>query len=358
MTRQLLKAGLAGVLGWSGAAAVYRRLPTPDRPPLVLGYHRVVENFAAAAATSIDAMLVSTSTLEKQVEWLCRHFDVFGLDEIHAVRRRRRNGKPPAAITFDDGYADVYHNAFPLLLRKGVPFAVFVVSDRIGARELYVHDELYLLLDSVLRRPGGAEHVLRLIGGLAPGGTGPRPCAAVLDDPFRLTRRLLENCPMASLRALLSSLRETEGVPDAAVEAMLPADWAMLHDMRAAGVVIGCHSRSHPLFTNERRQTLVAETAGARDALEQGLGESVVHFAYPDGAYNAAAVDAVALAGFRYGYGTCLHSDPAAPHLTLPRRLLWERSSVNPLGSFSPSLMDCQTSGVFDLFSRCRALHG
>jgi len=40
-------------------------------------------------------------------------------------------------LTFDDGYTGVYEHAFPFLLEKAVPFAVFVVSSAIGASDTW-----------------------------------------------------------------------------------------------------------------------------------------------------------------------------------------------------------------------------
>ncbi len=38
--------------------------------------------------------------------------------------------KKPVILTFDDGYADVYHHAFPLLIEFGMRAVVFVMADR------------------------------------------------------------------------------------------------------------------------------------------------------------------------------------------------------------------------------------
>jgi len=65
--------------------------------------------------------------------------------EVPAVGR-------PLAITFDDGYDCLYHEAFPVLQEFGFPAIVFVVSGRIGG----VNDwELHhtMVFESMLTRP-------------------------------------------------------------------------------------------------------------------------------------------------------------------------------------------------------------
>src|SRR5437867_4054170 len=80
-------------------------------------------------------------------------------------------------------------------------------------------------------------------------------------------------------------------------------------------------------------------------------GRPVWHFAYPDGRFNAAVVDEVAAAGYRFAYTTCRHRDPRRPLLTVPRRLLWENSCVDAAGRFSPAIMRCHVQGLFDVLS-------
>ncbi|HYE85623.1 MAG TPA: hypothetical protein VEA16_04680, partial [Vicinamibacterales bacterium] len=111
--RWYLKAGLATVINAVG------RLGTPLRVdggyrPLVLGYHRVVEDFEAAARGDMASMLISAAMFERHIDFLGRHFTFVTPDEVgEAVRSGRPFAKPVAAITFDDGYADVYEHAVP-----------------------------------------------------------------------------------------------------------------------------------------------------------------------------------------------------------------------------------------------------
>jgi hypothetical protein len=83
----------------------------------------------------------------------------------------------------------------------------------------------------------------------------------------------------------------------------------------------------------------------------------VQHFAYPSGIFNTAAVDAVAAAGYRFGYTTCTHRDARFPLLTVPRTLLWENSCLDSHGVFSGSILSCQIHRAFDLVSGCRQRH-
>ena len=103
---------------------------------------------------------------------------------------------------------------------------------------------------------------------------------------------------------------------------------------------------------------MLEETAGARRALEERLGTSIKHFAYPDGAFDAETVEAVARAGYRFAYTTCHHRDRRHPLLTIPRCVLWENSCLDPAGRFSAAVASCVTSGIFHFASGCRHRHG
>jgi peptidoglycan/xylan/chitin deacetylase (PgdA/CDA1 family) len=129
--------------------------------------------------------------------------------------------------------------------------------------------------------------------------------------------------------------------------------WDMIGRMHRAGVTIGSHTVSHTLLPTEAIETVNSELAGSRQTLERHLGARVKHFAYPDGRFNPAVVEAVNAAGYRFAYGSCNSRDVRFPLLTIPRKVLWERSCLNALDRFSPAVM----SWVIDRPLRCEHEH-
>lgn len=337
------------------------RMTGKRQHPLVLGYHRVVEDYAYSSKYAIRSSLVSTRTLVRQLEWIGRRYDICSLDELQARHEAGVVGKrkPSAAITFDDGYADVYHNAMPLLLGKGMPFTVFVTTDLIGNRELFAHDELYLRLSALMSKTEKAAARLGELlrrAGCWNGISSEFPAA--FSEPYRLTRAMLGNFRQEEVRTVIEILRGHTQLPRTAVEQSSALDWEMLKDMQRAGVLVGCHSKSHVILPNEDEPTIISEVEEGRSVLESRLGVPIRHFAYPDGAFNDMVVRAVSKAGYRHAYTVCFHRSSTAPHLTMPRRMLWERSNVNVLGRFSGAIMACQVNGVFDARAACAAGHG
>ena len=71
-----------------------------------------------------------------------------------------------------------------------------------------------------------------------------------------------------------------------------------LKTMVAAGMAIGCHTRSHPYLTSLGAERAWDEIAGAKAILEAD-GFKIDTFAYPYGAYNKEVVATVQAAGFR-----------------------------------------------------------
>jgi len=61
--------------------------------PLVIAYHRVVDDFERAAATDMPTLLVSRAMFERHVEWIGRHFEFVSVDDIGA---RLESGEPIA----------------------------------------------------------------------------------------------------------------------------------------------------------------------------------------------------------------------------------------------------------------------
>jgi len=83
---------------------------------LVLLYHRVHPEFG-----------VPPQEFKRQMEFLKKRFKVLSLEE--AVK-----GKtffPSALITFDDGFYDVFHYAYPILKELSLPATVFVSPERL-----------------------------------------------------------------------------------------------------------------------------------------------------------------------------------------------------------------------------------
>ncbi len=352
MLTRLAKSAIACTLHGAGVTAL-RRCRRPY--PLILAYHQVVDDFQASARSTFPSMLISVAMLARHLEWLGRRYRFVSLDEAAELARREEAGRGTkvVAITFDDGYRQVYEHAVPLLLRLGVPATVFVVSEQISDGGMFVHDRLVDLLRRGAR--SWRRPVDELRWQLERAGVAPSEAlglAALADSSTDTAAKLLESLPGPCLRWLVRQLEDQLGPGDAGEHD--PLTWDMLRSMQRAGITIGSHTRTHVWMTNEARPTLLRETIESRRELERRLGLPVEHFAYPGGSFDPLAVDAVAAAGYRFAYTVCRHRNAQQPQLTIPRSVFWERTCLNAFERFSGAMMGCQTTGVF---ARCPSPH-
>ena len=324
---------------------------------LVLGYHRVVENFDEAASTEMASMLISTRMFEQHLDCIGRRFRFVDLDEIGAaIRTGTPFEEPVAAVTFDDGYQDVYEHAVPILKRKGIPAAAFVVTGLVGRSSWQTHDKLFHLITKGFatwtnpRRQ--LEGVLRDLG---------LPAGDILQ------RRKDTGTPFAAVSALLPNLSRDEvgrvmqylewNVGNGFVGVPLAMTWPMVKQMQRDGFTIGSHTRSHVSLPQESAATAAEELIESKRELEHQLGEPVDHFAYPGGQFTPAVVEALERAGYRYAYTACPHGDSRHPALTIERLLLWERSSTDAGGQFSSAILECQAQNLWPPARVCRRCH-
>jgi peptidoglycan/xylan/chitin deacetylase (PgdA/CDA1 family) len=325
--------------------------------PLVLGYHRVVEDFDASARTEMPGMLTSRAMFERHIDCIGRSFKFVSLDEIG---EHIASGEPfpqrVAAITFDDGYRDVYEHAFPVLKRKGIPAAVFVVTSLVGQPFWQIHDRLYRLVAKAYATwDDPRTRFLGLLGDLNLPAADLLGSRGTTNGPLTTVSALLPGLSQPDMCRLLDGLEANVG--NGFGPAPQTLTWPLLDEMRRGGFTIGSHTETHVSLPAEPPETIARELAGSKAELESRLGEPCVHFAYPGGQFTPEVVDAIDRAGYRFGYTACSHSDGRHPHLTIERLLLWERSSVNADGRFSPNVLNCQAHGLWPPARHCGRHH-
>ncbi len=355
MLRALGKTCLACAYTWSGAGRILRRKTRSLRLPFIVCYHRVVEDFAQTAQVAIPSLLISKKMLERHIDWLGKRFSFASLDEIGSMFEADRPfHRPVAALTFDDGYSDVYHNAYPILRRKGIPAAIFTVTGYVDTGRAQIFDRLYLVFQVLHRHDMPLARTLK--GALRSAGANAadlRYIDSKNDDPLAVLTVVLGTLPNGQIDQALGVLEAQLSLPRAVIQQTEPMTWDMIETMHRGGMTIGSHTKSHLLLTGESEETIRTELVESKHTLESRLKSRIAHFAYPDGRFNPMVVQAVKAAGYRYGYGICGSRDAALPAMTIPRKVLWERSCLNALGRFSPAVMHCQTQGVFDSRNEC-----
>ena len=109
-----------------------------DPPLIILIYHRVAD-----LPSDPEMLAVSLENFRRQMEFLKRNFRILRFEEEWSDLK-----EPAVVITFDDGYADNFLEALPILEEARVPATFFVSTGHIGTdREFWWHRLEALLLD-------------------------------------------------------------------------------------------------------------------------------------------------------------------------------------------------------------------
>jgi peptidoglycan/xylan/chitin deacetylase (PgdA/CDA1 family) len=214
------------------------------------------------------------ATLERQLRWLRRRFDIVPL---HALARAAAAGEVgrKLALTFDDGLRSNIEIAYPLLRSLGLPATFFVCPGLVDRGAwLWTHESRCRLarLDAAARSELAREY------------GAPAGIAAFVEWMKHLDlaeRRRVE----ARLAAATPRFE-----PTAAERADFDlASWEELRALDPEIVTIGSHTLTHPVLPGTPPGELEREVGESREQLERRLGHSVDSFAYPNGDINAAA---------------------------------------------------------------------
>ena len=105
----------------------------------ILSLHRVIDPqgpLTASDHADLARGCLSLPTFEAGLEYLLKHYRILPLSDcVRLIREGRDMPANAVVLTFDDGFRDVVHNAFPRMQAKGVPFTVFLTTGWVDARD-------------------------------------------------------------------------------------------------------------------------------------------------------------------------------------------------------------------------------
>lgn len=255
-------------------------------------------------------------------DWVKSAFNVLPLPRAIEALKAGTLPERAAAITFDDGYADNLHVAAPILKERGLSATFFIATGFLGGGRMW-NDDIY---DACRLWPGATLDLTPWLPQMPvlqlgqPGDYEKRRSAA------QAVTGLVKYLPHQDRHRICRAIAEHCGLPSHSNLMMTPEE---VCDLRDTGMVIGAHTRTHPILAGLDAAEAEQEIAGSKQDLEQLLGESVDVFAYPNGKpttdLTSETVELVKKAGFASAVTTRWGVASAkTPCFELPRFTPWD----------------------------------
>jgi peptidoglycan/xylan/chitin deacetylase (PgdA/CDA1 family) len=264
---------------------------------LILGYHRVAE-----VPHDPFAISVTPQHFAEQLEVLRRYTHPIRLEELVQGLQNRNLPRRAVVVTFDDGYADVLHNANPLLERYQIPATVFVSTGYMGGE--FWWDELARMILSPITLP--ARLSLPVNGSIYEWASDETVHIPIKEKTTNCRQRLLLSLyerllPLSSIerQKAMTKLRDWVGVeldnqPDCRA---LTAD--ELNELATEGLVdIGAHTVTHPFLAELPISVQQSEIQQSKTCLEELMARPVTSFSYPNGSSSQETMAVVGDSGF------------------------------------------------------------
>lgn len=303
-----------------------------SKKALILMYHQVCEK-----RSDPWDLAVHPERFEQQLGALKRRFDVVSIDELVYSVAEGKLRKNMVAITFDDGFADNYNNAAPLLEWYGLPATFYIATNALTNLRMYWWDELQAIIL-------GSQHLPFCLS----------ICIGTDDLSFRFSRHSHLSCKVMNE---INTWRYGMRIPNERIglylqlwQRMLPLAhedqyrvldqlraWAGLTQVSAAqGAImgayqvqklggnslfsIGAHTVNHAMLGGQEESVQAFEVQESKREIEKLLGKNINGFAYPYGNYSTVTKSLLRDAGYRYAVSTEARAVAAGADLyALPR---------------------------------------
>ncbi len=290
----------------------------------ILAYHRVLD-VADEDRFDFDLALVSASVerFGDQMRHVRRYYRPIRIEEwLDAARRRRALPRRCVIVTFDDGYDDNYHHAFPILRDLDMSALFFVSTGHIDDGLPFAYDWLvHMILTTRHDRLQAPE--IGIEQALPAGRKDRRALAALALGRIKWLTAAAQSALISRLEGQWQMPRTTRHID------CQPMTWAQLRDMRDGGMEIGSHGVSHRMLAKLPPGEIREEIVQSKARLDAELGPVATTLSYPVGnidAWNTTVIDEARAIGFQAGCSYVSGTNPVLPRSWWDlRRLAVER---------------------------------
>ena len=257
---------------------------------LILGYHRVTNN-----ANDVYSTCVRPQHFAEQLAVLRQHANPIRLDDL--IQGLQTGTLPPhaVAVTFDDGYADNYYQAMPLLTQYKIPITLFIATGYLGHR--FWWDELVsLILDNpnlpseLLLEVTGKNHIWRI------SKDQDEDRHLLLGEVYQLLLSLTAEVRQQAMGQISQQINATKNQKNHGARALTPDE--LKEFCRSDLITIGAHTVTHPFLANLPEGAQRQEIDQCKQYLEALIGHPVTAFSFPNGSSNQTTRTLLCQSGF------------------------------------------------------------
>jgi peptidoglycan/xylan/chitin deacetylase (PgdA/CDA1 family) len=284
--KSILKIILAFTLYYSGAICILRFLGRHNAK--ILLYHSVNNN-KNEFIQGLN-LTISSTTFKKHLRYLQRHYQIMPLKNLVHCLNEKYVPKRAIVITFDDGFADNYRYAYPLLKRDNIPATIFLCTDCIGKKgSIWIQDLNYLIntcgatevFNKIQNVNGFNKKCQILVGRNQNNDVAKNMIDAFAYSVQKETRdNIIENL-YAELNLKKKQLYSNNQVF---------LNWRQVSEMHRNGISFGNHGASHTPLSAMSIEEEKNEIENSHNIIQKNLKQNFLPFAYPFGtekAYNA-----------------------------------------------------------------------
>lgn len=264
-----------------------------QRPAVILLYHRVTN-----LQQDPQELTVSPANYDAQLSHLAEEYNVLDAAQfLDHVKHKKPFPERAVFITFDDGYADNYHEALPIHAKYELPGLFYITTSKLGtSQELWWDD-----LERVLLVTDPLPLTLKVtINGQA--WEYPTDTFTAIRETYFALQQILRFSKPDVIDGVMAQLHEWAGITAEGRASHRLMTWEELKVMsQSPYVTIGCHTHRHPAVGMLSYDEQYKEIGESKSLLEQHLHLQIDHFSYPFGSrkflgtkryYNADSIKA------------------------------------------------------------------
>lgn len=305
------------------------RIPLKFKKDLltILCFHGVTQYARLGKTANYEGRHIHKDLFADTVRCLLKYFNPITIKQLDDYYYGGQElPKNPILFTFDDGFANNYHHAFPVLKRFNCPATVFLATG-------YIDNKAGFWVERLEFSVHNTESKRLKIGFMGNDFDLPLNTPTQKETAYlTLLRCLKGGLSFSRIEETVQLVCEHLGFPSLNDmqnnEDYCFLTWAEVMEMAASGISFGAHTVNHVNLIHEDKERAKREIQTSKQAIERHLGKECIAFCYPFGrsGYNIIMEALLKKAGFKFSFqlGGGLNDQNANPFLLNRIPMGWE----------------------------------